>query len=180
MGDTGAPIAVTAQPLALRFADDGLIPNNPTLPLVVYRKAIDVAGQRNPAAVIEAVFDRNGWGDMWRNGIYPFPHYHAMIHEVLGVARGTARVRFGGSRGQELEIGPGDVAILSAGTGHQRISAGDDLLIVGAYPPEGTYDLCRANKDDCARARLTIPTVPLPHSDPVYGENGPLLALWGR
>src|SRR5947209_1516133 len=135
---------VAVQPLTLHLADDGLIPNNPTLPFVVYRGAIDLAGSRDPAGVIEQAFARNGWGDMWRNGIYRFPHYHSQIHEALGIARGRARVRFGGSAGQELDVEAGDVAVLPAGTGHQRLAASPDLLVVGAYPPAGSYDLCRA------------------------------------
>ena len=83
-------------PVAMRFGDDGLVPNNPTLPLLVYRRAIDVSGQKDPAARIERIFARNGWDDSWRDGIYSFTHFHSMIHEVLGVAAGRARVRFGG------------------------------------------------------------------------------------
>ena len=56
---------------------------------------------------------------MWRNGIYPYVHYHSMIHEAMGMARGRAKVRFGGENGQEIEIVAGDVVILPAGTGHQ-------------------------------------------------------------
>jgi uncharacterized protein YjlB len=164
-------------PVLRHFADDGLVPNNP-LPFIVYPRAIDLGGARDPAAVIEAVFSANGWGDMWRNGIYPFVHYHSQIHEVLGVARGSARVCFGGSRGEEFAIAAGDVAVLPAGTGHQRVSASPDLLVVGAYPPAGTYDLCRATREDHARARTTIPQVPLPDTDPVYGRAGPLIGLW--
>jgi uncharacterized protein YjlB len=117
---------------------------------------------------------------MWRNGIYPFTHYHSRIHEALGVARGRARVRFGGASGEELEIAAGDVAVLPAGTGHQRLSASGDLLVVGAYPPAGTYDLCRATPSDRERARATIPAVPLPATDPLYGADGPLVALWHK
>ena len=56
---------------------------------------------------------------MWRNGIYPYAHYHSMIHEAMGLARGRATVRFGGENGQDIEIVAGDVVILPAGTGHQ-------------------------------------------------------------
>src|SRR5262245_44893623 len=172
--------AAHAHPLTFLFADDGLIPNNPGLPFVVYRHAIDVSGARDPAALFERTFAANGWADMWRNGIYPFAHYHSAIHEVLGIARGHARVRFGGKFGEELEVAAGDVAILPAGTGHQRLSASNDLLVVGAYPAAGSYDLCRAAPGHHARARDSIPHVPLPESDPLYGKSGPLLKLWRR
>ena len=103
---------MAASPLIFRFADDGLVPNNPALPFVVYRGALDVSGSRDPAGVIERAFGQNGWGDMWRNGIYPFPHYHSQIHEALGIACGRARVRFGGGAGEELEVEAGDVAVV--------------------------------------------------------------------
>src|SRR6516165_11622809 len=83
------------EPATWLFADDGLVPNNPALPLVIYRGAIDVTHARDPAALFEAAFARNGWAQSWRNGIYPFAHYHSMCHEVLGIARGAACVRFG-------------------------------------------------------------------------------------
>jgi uncharacterized protein YjlB len=60
---------------------------------------------------------------------------HSRIHEVLGVARGHARVRFGGAKGRALKLKVGDVVILPAGTGHERLSGSKDLLVIGAYPP---------------------------------------------
>ena len=180
MSDTTSPPTLDhVRPLTFLFADDGLIPNNPALPLVVYRKAITLSG-RDPSAIVERVFAANGWGDMWRNGIYPFAHYHGRIHEALGVSRGRARVRFGGKYGEELEVEAGDVVVLPAGTGHQRISASNDFIIVGAYPPVGTYDLCRVTLSHHARAKETIPDVPLPETDPVHGRDGPLLTLWRK
>jgi len=165
-------------PVAMLFPDDGVMPNNPTLPFLVYRRALDVSGQKDPAALIERIFAKHGWDDSWRNGIYSFTHFHSMIHEALGVAAGRARVRFGGKAGEELEIEAGDVAVLPAGTGHQRIAASRDFLVIGAYPAQGTYDLCRATPAEHARAKALIPKVPLPDADPVYGSDGPLRKLW--
>ncbi len=167
-----------ATPLALMFADDGAIPNNPRLPFLLYRAGIDLSGTPDPESVIEKTFARNGWGDMWRNGIYPYVHYHSKIHEALGIARGRARVRFGGEAGKVLELAAGDVAILPAGTGHQCLWAGPELCVIGAYPHSGRYNLCRGSKAEHAKALVTIPKVPKPDSDPVLGKEGALLALW--
>lgn len=88
-------------------------------------------------------------------------------------------MRFGGDAGAEIEIAAGDVAVLPAGTGHQRLSASTDFLVVGAYPPEGEYDLCCADDPaDRTRALATIPNVPRPTSDPLFGRHGPLTTLW--
>jgi uncharacterized protein YjlB len=165
-------------PEATLFADDGFVPNNPRLPFVVYRNAIDLAGTPDPEIVIEGVFYENGWIDFWRNGIYPYMHYHSMIHEVMGIARGRARVIFGGAQGREIDLAQGDVIVLPAGTGHQGLWVSPDLVVIGAYPGTGRYDLCRGSKIEYAKAKETIPLVPLPNTDPAYGTEGPLLSLW--
>lgn len=169
----------TVVPAAMMFADDGITPNNPCLPLLIYRNAVDLYGTPDPEKIIEATFARHHWGDMWRNGIYPYVHYHSMIHEALGVARGRARVRFGGDAGSVIELAAGDVAVLPAGTGHQCLWASPELCVIGAYPKSGTYDLCRGSKAEHARALDSIPRVPLPETDPLYGKDGPLMELWG-
>jgi uncharacterized protein YjlB len=165
-------------PITHTFADDGSIPNNPTLPFVLYRGGVDLAGSPDPEQVIEKTFTANGWGNMWRNGIYPYAHYHSMIHEVMAIARGRATVRFGGENGQEIEIVPGDAVILPAGTGHQLLNQSQELVVIGAYPPNGKYDLCRGSKAEHAKALGLIAKVPAPVSDPVFGPQGPLIALW--
>jgi uncharacterized protein YjlB len=173
------PIAMPhSSPITHRFTDDGTIPNNPTLPLVLYRGGIDLTGSPDPENLIEKAFAANRWGNLWRNGIYPYPHYHSMIHEAMGIARGRATVRFGGEHGQDIEIVPGDVVILPAGTGHQCLKQTPTLVVIGAYPPSGKYNLCRGSKAEHASALVTIPKVPLPTADPVFGPDGPLLALW--
>jgi uncharacterized protein YjlB len=166
------------KPIARLFKDDGAIPNNPKLPLLIYRGAVDLAGTAHPEEVIEATFGQNGWGEMWRNGIHPYAHYHSMIHEVLGIARGRAKVRFGGDNGEEIDLGPGDVVVLPAGTGHQCLWAGPDLSVIGAYPRTGKIDLCRGSKAEHDKAVLAIPRVPLPDTDPVFGAGGPLRKHW--
>ena len=166
------------EPLTFHFDDDGLVPNNP-MPFLVYKGAILVGGAE-PERTVEMLFAQNGWGDMWRNGVYDFTHYHATVHEVLGVARGHARVRFGGDRGKVLDIAAGDVAILPAGTGHQLVSASHDFCVIGAYPPGARMQITRPTPQNHAHALKTIPAVKLPENDPVMGRNGPLLRLWTR
>ena len=166
------------EPLSLVFEDDGLVPNNP-LPFLVYRGVIDVANA-HPERTIEGLFGANGWGEMWRNGVYDYLHYHATVHEALGVARGHARVRFGGDRGREFEISAGDVAILPAGTGHQCLAASAGFCVVGAYPPGPAMDLVRPTREAHAKALQTIPQVKLPNTDPVRGADGPLVRLWKK
>lgn len=131
----------------------------------------------DPEAVFEDLFERNGWGSSWRNGICDYVHYHSQIHEVLGIARGTAKVTFGGVRGRVLSMKAGDIAILPDGTGHQRLDASDGLLIAGAYPQTCTYDEC-AGGEDHRNAVKAIAKVVKPSKDPVYGEAGPLISLW--
>ena len=165
-----------AEPLAIVFEDDGLVPNN-ILPFLVYQGAVTLDPKR-PEETIENLFETNNWGGTWRNGVYDYLHYHATVHEVLGVARGHARVRFGGDHGQALEINAGDVAILPAGTGHQRISASDDFCVIGAYPPGSRMEVTRPTPENHAKALKTIPNVARPPSDPVTGQHGALMRLW--
>jgi uncharacterized protein YjlB len=163
---------------AYRFADDGLTPNHPRWPLIHYRGVTTLDGCFDPAAIFEILFDAHGWRDGWRDGVYEFLHFHSSTHEVLGIARGHARVRFGGARGRNLDLKAGDVIVQPAGTGHQRISASRDLLVVGAYPAGSDYDELRSTKADHDRALRPIAKTRPPRTDPVYGGKGPLKALW--
>ena len=159
------------------FGDDGEIPNNPRWPMIVYHDAIEPAAG-DPAVAFEELFQRNGWGGGWRNGIFPFPHYHSNAHEVLGIARGTARVRFGGTAGKVLDVKAGDAVLLPAGTGHQRLSASPDLLVIGAYPGGQHADLLREGAEDKDGIRRRVAAVEKPDADPVGGPEGPVKGLW--
>ena len=169
-------VRANAEPLAIVFEDDGLVPNN-ILPFLVYQGAVTLDPER-AEETIEDLFAANDWGGTWRNGVYDYLHYHATVHEVLGVARGSARVRFGGDHGRELQIKAGDAAILPAGTGHQCIEASGDFCVIGAYPPGAKMEITRATPVNHAKALKTIPQVALPPADPVTGKSGALMRLW--
>lgn len=160
----------------LLFADDGTVPNNPTLPLVLYRGALGAEGDL--AARCEALFAANGWPGAWRNGIYGHHHYHSTAHEVLGIARGSARVRLGGENGATVELRAGDVVVIPAGVAHKRESASGDLLVIGSYPRGQRPDICQADAGSHDKAAGNVARVALPACDPVTGRADPLLDCW--
>ncbi|HJU15962.1 MAG TPA: cupin domain-containing protein [Stellaceae bacterium] len=159
-----------------RFADDGHVPNNPHLPLVVYRGALDTGA--DAARSCTALFAHHGWTGAWRNGIYAHHHYHSTAHEVLGIVAGSARVRLGGESGRTVEVGAGDVVVIPAGVAHKCEAASPDLLVVGAYPQGQTPDMRRAGAQERERAVPQIALVPLPQADPVHGGKEPLIERW--
>ncbi|WP_288477933.1 cupin domain-containing protein [uncultured Pseudomonas sp.] len=170
-----APVGA-GQPEQLHFADDGVIPNS-RLPVLLYRQ-VPLAGS-DRAAALERLFADNAWPPQWRYGVYDYHHYHPNAHEVLGVARGQARLRLGGEQGQDVEVTAGDVVVLPAGTGHRNLESSADFLVVGAYPPD-RQDFITQRADPAAHACSVelIAQVPVPLTDPVTGREGALPELW--
>ena len=162
-------------PEIIQLSRNAWVPNNDRLPVLLYHGAFDLTGP-DPAAKFEQAFVHHGWPPQWRNGIYDFHHYHSTAHEVLGIAAGNARVVLGGPGGHELTLNPGDVVVLPAGTGHCRLQASPDFLVVGAYPPKQSWDICRSAPSQAERDRMR--TLPFPASDPLSGAGGPLTRLW--
>lgn len=157
------------------FGQSQGIPNS-RLPVVVQHGIQEIDG--DPDAC-ERLFAGNGWGGSWRDGIFPFHHFHSNAHEVLGIVSGAVTARLGGPDGQSVRLVAGDVAILPAGTGHKREDATGDLLVIGAYPPgQENYDIRRGEPDELPESIRNIESVALPGADPVEGSNGALVEAW--
>ncbi len=160
------------EPESLLLKANGWTANNPMLPVLIYRRAVEAG---DPPACEERL-RRNGWRPDWRDGVYPFHHYHSTAHEALACTAGEATLMLGGEDGRQVGIAAGDLLVLPAGTGHCRIALSPDFLLVGAYPDGQHWDICRTAADEETRRRIA--QVPLPSADPVDGRNGVLLQLW--
>src|SRR5271169_152575 len=174
---TSTNLSKKVTPELYRIEENSYIPNNGMLPLLLYRGGLSLSGD-DPAADCQALFAQNNWGGGWRNGIYSYHHYHATTHEVLGIVRGAAHVRFGGEGGPVVTVGAGDVVVIPAGVGHKNEDASKDLLVVGAYPDGRKPDMCNEASEDRERAVENIRRVPVPTLDPVYGADGSLVEHW--
>jgi uncharacterized protein YjlB len=163
---------------SLYFVDDGDIPNHPRWPVIVYSAVFDAKTLDQSATAFDDLFAQNRWTVGFRNGIYPFVHYHSNAHEALGVARGSATVKFGGQAGRALHIQAGDALLLPAGTGHQLLEGSADLLVIGAYPPGEERDLMRQGEGHKDLIRSRIASVPKPSTDPIHGHAGQMVSLW--
>lgn len=156
------------------FQDDGVIPNHPSLPVLLYKGIWAKDSSR-----AESLLNRNGWGNSWINGVFDYHHYHSNAHEVLAVVSGWVQLILGGEHGQTVRLQAGDVVVLPAGTGHKRLSASLDFRIAGAYPGGMSYNTRTGKPGERPEVLREIQDVPIPDTDPVYGQEGPLLEIWG-
>lgn len=157
--------------------DDGTFPNNATLPLIIYTGALDLS-KEDAASQMEQVLHQHRWGNSWRNGIYTYHHYHSVAHEVLGIYQGQVRLQLGGPEGITTTVRAGDVIVIPAGVAHKNLEASDDFACIGAYPPGQNFDMNYGKADERPRADENIAQVPLPDTDPLYGNEGPLMKYW--
>ena len=161
------------------FEDDGRIPNNPTLPLLVYSQALDSSEQDSSRC--KELLAENGWGGAWVDGVFSYHHYHSNVHEVLCVVSGSASIAFGGPEGETVEVEAGDVVVIPAGVGHCNGGSKGGFSVVGAYPRgQESYDLRTGEEGERPEVLENIRNVSSPESDPLFGKKGPLTQRWSR
>jgi uncharacterized protein YjlB len=164
------------QPETVLFKDDGVIPNS-KYPLLLYRNVIATAGS-DPGSETQKLFAANNWTNSWKNGVYPFHHYHSTSHEVLGVYRGSASLRLGGEGGRTIEVKAGDVIVIPAGVGHKNLGSSADFGVVGAYPDGREWDLLTGKPGERPKADQNIAALPVPDKNPVYGIDAQIRIFW--
>ena len=177
--DSGSALPTSTSTMTVEsffFEPSDWVPNHPQLPVLIYRSAIAPEGEMAPK--FESRFEENGWQGIWRDGIFDYQHYHTGAHEVLGIAGGRARILLGGPGGTEFSVNAGDCLILPAGTGHKRIDASRDFLVVGAYPPGQHADIQTGPASD--QQLQKIADLPPPTTDPVDGKDGSLKRFWSH
>ncbi|MBS1665450.1 MAG: cupin domain-containing protein [Bacteroidetes bacterium] len=167
--------AQSSKPEELFFKDDGMIPNS-KYPLLVYRGAFGAKGM-DGAAWLEQKFAANNWTNSWRNGVYPFHHYHSTSHEVLGIYSGSALLHLGGEKGQKVEVRAGDIIVIPAGVGHKNLGS-DGLGVVGAYPDGRSWDLNKGLPGERPKTDQNIAALPVPSMDPLWGKEKGLIKIW--
>lgn len=158
------------------FKDDGIILNS-KYPLLHYQKAFTAVGATG-ATWLEQHFAKNNWTNSWRNGVYPFHHYHSTSHEVLGIYSGSAMLFLGGEKGVKVKVEAGDILVIPAGVGHKNLGSSSDFGVVGAYPDGRSWDVMRGLPGDRPKADERIAALPVPDFDPFSGKDGGLIALW--
>jgi len=161
------------------YTDDGTIPNNSRLSVIIYR-SVFTGPEALLAESMEELFLRNHWAGSWRDGLFKYHHYHSTAHEVLGIYGGWTDALIGGESGDTFRLQAGDIILLPAGTGHKNLGQSPDFRVVGAYPDDQYPDMNYGYPGERPHVLSNISAVPLPSHDPVEGLHGPVFTLWQR
>ncbi|KAK7946025.1 uncharacterized protein PG986_010346 [Apiospora aurea] len=149
-------------------------------PLLHYRSAF--TQESSTASAVEAHLTAVGVvKPQWRYTMYATTHFHSTTHELLCIVQGGARLCFGGEENPgrvEASVRVGDVVLVPAGVGHRLLEEeGDEgFEMVGSYPKGCSWDMCHGKEGEEAKVE-GIRRLPWFERDPVYGEEGPALAV---
>jgi uncharacterized protein YjlB len=158
------------------FNDDGIFPNS-TLPVVLYKKAVDlppVLASRH----VKKLLQKNNWSNNWKYGIIQQHHYHSTSHEVLVAIKGKTQLMLGGVTGKIIEFEKGDMLIIPAGVAHKNLQHENDIVCVGGYPEGRIYDMNYGRNGERPETDKNIAALPVPEYDPMGGKNGFLVSCW--
>ena len=156
--------------------ENGSFPNNGKLPLLVVRDVFPETSVRPEQ--FETLLKSNRWSPGWRNGLYKYHHYHSTSHEFLGIYSGWVTACFGGPGGLLLTAKAGDAFIIPAGVAHSNRDQSADFSVVGGYPDGQNWDMQYGASGERPHTDDNIAGVPLPASDPLFGNDGMLLKIW--
>jgi uncharacterized protein YjlB len=156
------------------FENDGVIPNN-RLPLLIYKNVLQFIPDKN----FQLAFSKNDWTNNWQDIVLDYDHFHSNTHEVLGLAKGIARLKIGGKNGEIVLVETGDLVIMPAGVGHYSVDNSLDYQFVGGYPNGVAWNskLSLKNEDRVSIIE-EIANIPIPNKDPLLGNKGPLFDFW--
>ncbi len=164
------------EPELILFQDDGVIPNS-RYPLLLFRNALP-GGSGISGSEVQNLFAANNWSNGWKNGVYPFHHYHSTSHEVLGTYSGSASLQLGGEQGKIIEVCPGDVIVIPAGVGHKNLGSSADFRVAGAYPDGMSWDLLTGKPGERPQSDRNIAKLPVPVTNPIYGQDMAVNRFW--
>lgn len=164
------------EPLIFYFVEDSVTPNN-RLPVLIYS---DLLGEvkEDYTDFLEKKFQENNWTNNWRDTILSEHHYHTTSHEVLGISKGSVDLQLGGEKGKRFQVSAGDVLIIPAGVAHRSLDRHSDYEVIGGYPEGRAWDLIFCEPEKFHEAKKRIAALPLPETDPIFGDKGPLIEFW--
>ncbi|GAO43083.1 cupin domain-containing protein [Flavihumibacter petaseus] len=157
---------------------DEQFPGNP-LPVLHYRDVLNIPWWF-PATRVKQLFRQHGWSNNWTNGIYTYAHYHSNTHEVMAVIKGSTVIWLGGEEGVTVDLIKGDVLVIPAGVAHLNLGKEKDVICVGGYPGGKDFDINYGKPQERPWTDKKIYALSLPSMGPIYGENDPLLQVWGK
>ncbi|KAL6890916.1 hypothetical protein GGI43DRAFT_415122 [Trichoderma evansii] len=153
------------------------VPNN-QLPVILYR---DVLPEPRNEETTTNFLTAYGWEKRGTWGHISMRHFHPNTHECYGIFQGNSTLLLGkikDGEGIQIDVRTGDVIVLPAGTAHSSLESYGDYRYIGVYPKECPKWISESGKQPATSFASMIREVPTPKADPVYGKQGPLVALW--